>query len=59
MMSLKTLAPKFNAVLGLALLCGSSLMLSTAQAANDKNKSNDENIEVTQQQVTQEELAAI
>ncbi len=59
MMSLKTLAPKLNALLGMALVCGSSLALTTAHAANDKNKSNDENIEVTQQHVTQEELAAI
>lgn len=59
MMSLKTLPVKFNAFLGLTLICVSSFALSTAHAANDKNKANDENIEVTQQHVTQEELAAI
>ncbi|TCM67725.1 hypothetical protein EC844_10719 [Acinetobacter calcoaceticus] len=57
-MSKTLIQSKLSKILSLAVLCGSTL-IAPAYAASEKAQSQNENIEVTQQQVTPEELAAI
>lgn len=59
MMSLKLKHSKLSNILTVALFSTSTLFISSAYAASDSSEKQDENIEVTQQNVTQEELAAI
>lgn len=59
MMSLQVKHAKLSNLLTVALFSASTLFLSTAYAATDSSEKQDDNIEVTQQSVTQEELAAI
>ena len=57
-MSKTLIQSKLSKLLTLVVICGSTV-IPTAYAASEKAHSKNENIEVTQQQVTPEELAAI